>query len=37
MKLADWLPIVPAIQNGWSLAYATVLLFVWLFWLRRDR
>jgi len=36
MKLTDWLPVVPFVQNGWTFAFCVVLLGVWL-WLRLRR
>ena len=30
MKITDWVPVVPTVTNGWTFAFATLLLIVWL-------
>ena len=29
MKISDWILIVPSVHNGWTFAFAALLLAVW--------
>jgi hypothetical protein len=36
MKLIDWIPLVTAVNNGWSFAALALVLVAWLYVRRKD-